>query len=328
TPVHKPAGAAASVQREMMTRYVLTRLLHTIPVLIVTTLLVFVILSFSPSDPAQLVLGLGATQEQLEAMREQLGLNEPLPVRYVKYMAGVLTGDFGVSYTTNRPVAELIGTRLPNTLILAFGSLLLVLLVALPLGIALAVRQNSVFDNVMRVVTLVTAAMPSFWLGLLLILLFSVQLRWLPSSGLDSIKAAILPLVCLSVAGWTVTSRLARASMLDVISQDYIRTARAKGLKERVVLGKHAFRNALLPVVTSVGLMIGQSVGGAVVIEILFGINGVGKLMVDAVRQQDVPTIMGGVLISAVVIAVANLLTDLSYAAIDPRLKTMYDGPA
>ncbi|HLR46476.1 MAG TPA: ABC transporter permease [Deinococcales bacterium] len=311
-----------------MTRYVLTRLLHTIPVLIVTTLLVFVILSFSPSDPAQLVLGLGATQEQLEAMREQLGLNEPLPVRYVKYMAGVLTGDFGVSYTTNRPVAELIGTRLPNTLILAFGSLLLVLLVALPLGIALAVRQNSVFDNVMRVVTLVTAAMPSFWLGLMLILLFSVQLRWLPSSGLDSIKAAILPLVCLSVAGWTVTSRLARASMLDVISQDYIRTARAKGLKERVVLGKHAFRNALLPVVTSVGLMIGQSVGGAVVIEILFGINGVGKLMVDAVRQQDVPTIMGGVLISAVVIAVANLLTDLSYAAIDPRLKTMYDGPA
>lgn len=307
-----------------MTKYILTRLTHIVPVLIVTTLLVFGLLSLSPSDPAQIILGMGATPEQIEMMRGQLGLNDPLLVRYAHYMAGVLQGDLGTSYSTNRPVAELIGARLPNTLILAFGSILLVLIVAIPLGIALAVRQNSIFDNVMRVVTLVTAAMPSFWLGLMLILLFSVQLGWLPSSGLDTFKAAILPLICLSVAGWTVTSRLARASMLDVINQDYIRTARAKGLSQRMVMNKHALRNALLPVVTSMGLMIGQAVGGAVVIEILFGINGVGKLMVDAVRQQDIPTIMGGVLISAVVIAIANLLTDLSYAFIDPRLESMY----
>ncbi len=310
-----------------MTRYVLTRLLHIVPVLIVTTLLVYVLLDRSPGDPAQLILGLGATQQELEMMRDQLGLNDPLLVRYVNYMGGVVTGDLGTSYSTRRPVAEMIGTRLPNTLILAFGSLALIMLVAIPLGIALAVRQNSLFDNVMRVVTLVTAAMPSFWLGLMLILLFSVQLGWLPSSGLDNVGAAILPLVCMSVAGWTVMSRLARASMLDVTSQDYIRTARAKGLAQAVVMRKHALRNALLPVVTSLGLLIGQSVGGAVVIEILFGINGVGKMLVDAVRQQDVPTIMGGVLISAVVIAVANLLTDLSYAVIDPRLKTMYGEP-
>ncbi|MBX3142861.1 MAG: ABC transporter permease, partial [Trueperaceae bacterium] len=154
--------------------------------------------------------------------------------------------------------------------------------------------------------------------------LFSVRLGWLPSSGLDNIKAAIMPLICLSVAGWTVTSRLTRASMLDVVTQDYIRTARAKGLSEAAVNGKHALRNALLPVVTSVGLLVGQSVGGSVVIEILFGINGIGKMMVDAVRQQDVPTIMGGVLIAAVVIAVVNLITDLSYAVIDPRLESMY----
>lgn len=307
-----------------MTKYIFTRLMHIVPVLIVTTLLVFALLSLSPSDPAQVILGMGATPEQIEMLRGQLGLNDPLLLRYVNYMGGVLQGDLGTSYSTNRPVAELISTRLPNTLTLAFGSLLLILVVAIPLGIALAVRQNSVFDNVMRVVTLVTAAMPSFWLGLMLILLFSVQLGWLPSSGLDSLQAAILPLVCLSVAGWTVTSRLARASMLDVINQDYIRTARAKGLSQSVIMNKHALRNALLPVVTSMGLMIGQAVGGAVVIEILFGINGVGKLMVDAVRQQDIPTIMGGVLISAVVIAIANLLTDLSYAFIDPRLESMY----
>lgn len=307
-----------------MTSYALKRLLHIVPVLIATTLLVFWLLSFSPSDPAQLILGLGAESEQLEMMRDQLGLNDPVIVRYARYMGGVLTGDFGTSYSTRRPVSEMIGVRLPNTLILAFGSLLLVLVVAIPLGVALAVRQNSLFDNVMRVVTLLTAAMPGFWLGLMLILLFSVRLGWLPSSGLDNIKAAIMPLICLSVAGWTVTSRLTRASMLDVVRQDYIRTARAKGLSQAAVNGKHALRNALLPVVTSVGLLVGQSVGGSVVIEILFGINGIGKMMVDAVRQQDVPTIMGGVLIAAVVIAVVNLLTDLSYAVIDPRLESMY----
>jgi peptide/nickel transport system permease protein len=307
-----------------MTSYVLKRLMHIVPVLVATTLLVFWLLSLSPSDPAQLILGLGAEPEQLDMMRDQLGLNDPLIVRYARYMGGVLSGDFGNSYSTRRPVAEMIGVRLPNTLILAFGSLVLVLAVAIPLGVALAVRQNSLFDNVMRVVTLLTAAMPSFWLGLMLILLFSVRLGWLPSSGLDNAKAAIMPLICLSVAGWTVTSRLTRASMLDVVRQDYIRTARAKGLPQSVVTRKHALRNAMLPVVTSVGLLIGQSVGGAVVIEILFGINGIGKMMVDAVRQQDVPTIMGGVLIAAVVIAVVNLLTDLSYALIDPRLETMY----
>lgn len=307
-----------------MANYVLKRLLHIVPVLIATTLLVFALLSLSPSDPAQLILGLGAEQEQLDMMREQLGLNDPLLVRYARYMGGVITGDFGNSYSTRRPVAEMIRVRLPNTLILAFGSLVLVLIVAIPLGVALAVRQNSLFDNVMRVVTLLTAAMPSFWLGLMLILLFSVRLGWLPSSGLDNVKAAIMPLICLSVAGWTVTSRLTRASMLDVVRQDYIRTARAKGLPQSAVTGKHALRNALLPVVTSVGLLVGQSVGGAVVIEILFGINGVGKMMVDAVRQQDVPTIMGGVVIAAVVIAVVNLLTDLSYTVIDPRLEAMY----
>ncbi len=216
---------------------------------------------------------------------------------------------------------------MPNTLLLSFGSLFLILIVSIPLGIVLAVNQNSVFDNVMRVVTLVLAAMPGFWLGLMLIILFSVKLGWLPSNGLESVQASIMPLICLSVAGWTTNSRLTRASMLDVIRQDYIRTARAKGLRYGPILRKHALKNALLPIVTSVGMAIGQCVGGSVIIETVFGINGLGKMMVDALRQKDVPTIMSSVIIAAVIIALANLLTDLSYAVIDPRIRSNYVKP-
>lgn len=307
-----------------MSKYILKRLLHIIPVLLGVTFLVFVLLSFSPGDPAQAILGPGAKPEEISMMREQLGLNDNVIVQYVRYMGRVLTGDFGTSYSTKQPVLEMIRIRLPNTLILSFGSLALIFAIAIPLGVLLAVKQNSLFDNVMRVVTLVLAAMPSFWLGLMLIILFSVRLGWLPSNGLNNVKAAIMPLICLSVAGWTTNSRLSRASMLDVIRQDYIRTARAKGLPYGTILRKHALRNALLPIVTAMGMAIGLAVGGSVIIETVFGINGLGKMMVDALRQKDIPTIMASVIISAVIIALANLLTDLSYSLIDPRIRSMY----
>ncbi len=310
-----------------MSKYVFKRLLHIIPVLIGVTFLVFALLSFSPGDPAQAILGVGAKPEELAMMREQLGLNDPVIVQYLRYMGGVVTGNFGTSYSTKQPVLEMIRIRLPNTLILSFGSLLLIFIVAIPLGVVLAIKQNSFFDNVMRVVTLILAAMPGFWLGLMLIILFSVKLGWLPSNGLESAKAAIMPLVCLSVAGWTTNSRLVRASMLDVIRQDYIRTARAKGLPYRRIVRKHALKNALMPIVTSIGMAIGQCVGGSVIIETVFGINGLGKMMVDALRQKDIPTIMASVIISAVIIALANLLTDLSYAFIDPRIRSTYVKP-
>lgn len=274
-----------------------------------------------------MILGVGAKPEELEMMREQLGLNDPMIVQYLRYMGNVLKGDFGTSYTTKQPVSEMIKIRLPNTLLLSFGSIFLIFIIAIPLGILLAVKQNSVFDNVMRVVTLLLAAMPGFWLGLMLILLFSVKLRWLPSNGLESAKACIMPLICLSVAGWTTNSRLVRASMLDVIRQDYIRTARAKGIAYGRILHKHALKNALLPIVTSIGMAIGRCVGGSVIIETVFGINGLGKMMVDALRQKDIPTIMASVIIAAVIIALANLLTDLAYAAVDPRIKSMYVKP-
>jgi peptide/nickel transport system permease protein len=295
-----------------------------IPIVIGVSVIVFLLLSLSPGDPAKMILGLNAKEEELALMREQLGLNDPIPLQYFHYMKNVLIGDFGTSYSTKQSVIEMIAVRLPPTLILSFGSLLTILIVAIPLGIALAVKQNSPFDNIMRVVSLFFAAMPGFWIGILMIILFSVKLGWLPANGFDKPSAMIMPIICSSIAGWAVNSRITRASMLDVIRQDYIRTARAKGLKESVVIRKHALKNALLPTITSVGMAVGGCFGGSVIMEMLFGINGMGKMMIDALRQKDIPTIMAGVIITAVIIAVANLLTDLAYSYVDPRIRSMY----
>ncbi|WP_312118244.1 ABC transporter permease [Brevibacillus reuszeri] len=307
-----------------MSRYILKRLLQMIPIVIGVSVIVFLLLSLSPGDPAKMILGLNAKEEELAMMREQLGLNDPIPVQYFHYMKNVVVGDFGTSYSTKQSVIEMIGVRLPPTLILSFGSLLTILIVAIPLGIALAVKQNSHFDNIMRVVSLFFAAMPGFWIGILMIILFSVKLGWLPANGFDKPSAMIMPIICSSIAGWAVNSRITRASMLDVIRQDYIRTARAKGLKESVVIRKHALKNALLPTITSVGMAVGGCFGGSVIMEMLFGINGMGKMMIDALRQKDIPTIMAGVIITSVIIAVANLLTDLAYSYVDPRIRSMY----
>ena len=307
-----------------MSRYILKRLLQMIPIVIGVSVIVFLLLSLGPGDPAKMILGLNAKEEELALMREQLGLNDPIPLQYFHYMKNVLIGDFGTSYSTKQSVIEMIAVRLPPTLILSFGSLLTILIVAIPLGIALAVKQNSPFDNIMRVVSLFFAAMPGFWIGILMIILFSVKLGWLPANGFDKPSAMIMPIICSSIAGWAVNSRITRASMLDVIRQDYIRTARAKGLKESVVIRKHALKNALLPTITSVGMAVGGCFGGSVIMEMLFGINGMGKMMIDALRQKDIPTIMAGVIITSVIIAVANLLTDLAYSYVDPRIRSMY----
>jgi peptide/nickel transport system permease protein len=307
-----------------MARYILKRLLQMIPIVLGVSLVVFLMLSLSPGDPAKMILGINAKDSEVQQLRGQLGLNDPVPLQYLKYMAKALTGDFGASYTTKQPVLAMIQVRLPATLLLSFGSLLCILLVAIPLGIALAVRQNSLFDNVMRVVSLILAAMPGFWLGLLLILLFAVRLGWLPSNGFDRPAAMVLPILCASTAGWAILSRLTRASMLDVIRQDYIRTARAKGLPPNLVIRRHALKNALLPTLTSVGMSVGACMGGSVIMETLFGINGMGRMMVNALRQKDIPTVMAGVMITAVIIALANLLTDLAYAFVDPRIQSQY----
>lgn len=307
-----------------MWKYIVKRLLQVIPILLAVSVIVFLILSYSPGDPAKLILGMNATEEQLVQLRSQLGLDKPVPIQYLNYMKNLLKGDFGTSYTTKLKVLDMIKVRLPITMTLAFGGLILIYIIGIPLGILLAVKQNSIFDNVARVLSLIMAAMPEFWLGLLLMLLFSVKLHLLPPNGFETPLHWIMPMLCYAVAGWATRSRLARACLLDVIRQDYIRTAKAKGLSERTVIYKHALKNALLPLVTSLGMEIGLCFGGAVVIEELFGINGIGKMLLAALRQKDIPTIMAGVLITAALIALSNLMVDLIYAFIDPRIRSVY----
>ena len=307
-----------------MIRYVFLRLVMIIPILIGVSFFLFMLLSLSPGDPAMISLGSGATDEQLEAFREQTGLNDPVLVQYFNYMKKAVTGDFGISFITRQNVNSMISIRVGNTLILAFASMFLTVLVSLPLGIAMAVKQNSIFDNIMRVVTIIFTSMPQFWLALMMILLFSVHLGWLPSTGFDSLKQMILPVVCLGSGGITMCARTGRSSMLEVKNQDYIRTARAKGLHRGYIIRRHMLKNSLLPMVSVYGRIVATCFSGSVVLETIFGINGMGTMMTNALRQKDVPAIMGCILISACIITVVNLLTDITYAFIDPRIKSKY----
>ena len=307
-----------------MVSYIIKRLLMIIPMLVGVTIFLFFLLALTPGDPAEMALGGNVKQEQIEMFRQQHGLDKPLPIQYLNYMKGVVVGNLGISFYTKQSVTTMIATRVGVTLFLTLTSLALTIIIALLLGIAMAVRQNSFFDNFMRVSTVVLMSMPQFWMALMLMLLFTVRMGWLPSTGLTSVKHAIMPLVCLSLVPITMCARTGRASMLGVLNQDYIRTARAKGLRYQYIIRRHALKNSLLPMVTIYGRMMGNCFAGAVVIEMIFGINGVGKMMTEALRMKDVPAMMGSVIISAVVIIVVNLLTDLVYAFIDPQIKSIY----
>lgn len=310
-----------------MARYVLKRLVLIIPILIAVSVAVFLLLSLSPNDPALLILGANASEADLEMFREQHGLNLPLATQYINYMTGLLKGDMGTSYKTMQDVAYMISLRIGNTMILCGGACLLIAVLGILLGVSMALRQNSFFDNVMRVVVLIFSAMPQFWLGMMLILLLCVHWRLLPPMGdISNFSSMILPWLCTAMGGITVVSRTTRSSMLEIIHQDYIRTARAKGLKEQYIVRRHALKNSLLPIITVLGRYIGASFGGAVVVENVFSINGIGKMMVDALRQKDIPVVMGSVMISALLMAVVNLITDIAYAYVDPRIKSQYVG--
>lgn len=307
-----------------MIKYIIKRILQIIPVLIGVSLLVFFMLSFSPGDPARLALGMNAKPEQIEQFNKENGLDQPVAVQYINYMKNLVTGNLGTSYTTKQSVASMIAVRLPATCILALGSLLLTYLVSIPLGILLAVKQNTWFDDVYRVVALLASSMPAFWLGILLILLFAVHLNILPSTGFSTPMHWILPLLCSCFGSWASSSRYIRSMVLDTIRQDYIRTARAKGTPEKQVLFRHAFKNAMLPLITSIGFSIGNFFGGSIVLEQVFGINAMGRMMLSALREKDIPTVMGGVIITAIMIAVGNLVADLLYGVVDPRIRGMY----
>ena len=308
-----------------MIRYVVKRLIMVIPIMIGVTFFLFMLLTLTPGDPAQTALGSGAKEEQIELFREQNGLNDPTIVQYFNYMRKAVTGDLGISYKTRQPVSVMIAARVGSTLFLALSSMLLTIIVALLLGTFMAIKQNSFFDNFLRVLTVIFTSMPQFWLALMMILLISVNLGWLPSGGLFDLPGDwIMPMVCLSFQGITLCTRTGRSSMIEVLNQDYIRTARAKGLRRNYIIRRHALKNSLLPMVTVYGRIIGTCFSGSVVVEGIFGIPGIGQMMTNALRQKDVPAILGSVIISTFVITIVNLLTDIAYAFIDPRIKSQY----
>ena len=308
-----------------MVRYVIKRIIMIIPILIGVTIFIFVLLSLAPGDPARVALGSLATEEELQLFREQNGLDAPLVMQYINYMLRAVTGDLGTSYTSHQSVNTMISIRVGTTLFLSFTSMFLTIVIALPLGVGMATRQNTLFDNSMRVITIIFTSMPLFWLAMMLILLFTVALNWLPSAGLFRNPGDwIMPIICLACQGITMCARTGRSSMLEVINQDFIRTARAKGLKRRYIIRRHALKNALLPMISVYGRIIATCFSGSVVIESVFGINGIGQMMTYALRQKDIPAVMGSIIISCFVITTVNLLTDVTYAFIDPRIKSQY----
>ncbi|MDW0108736.1 nickel ABC transporter permease [Sporosarcina aquimarina] len=300
--------------------FILKRLAQIIPVILGVTLVVFLIMQMVPGDPAAILAGEGASQETIEQYREDLGLNRPVVEQYLSYVGNVFQGDLGNSLKNKQPVLDEILLRLPITMELAFYSILITIVLGLAAGIISAVKPYSVRDVSVMVIALLGISLPSFWLGLLLMYLFSVKLQWLPVAGWDGPLNIILPALTLGVGGAAIVARMTRSSMLDVIGQDYIRTARAKGLKEHFVIYKHALRNALIPVITVVGLQFGSLLGGTVLVESVFAINGLGRMIVDAIRTRDLPMVQGGVLVASLVFVFVNLLVDVMYRAVNKRI--------
>lgn len=307
-----------------MLKFVLKRILVTIPVLLGVTFIVFSMMYITPGDPARMMLGDLATNEEVVELQEELGLKDPFLTRYLNYLGNVLRGELGTSYSTKQPVASAVLERLPATIKLALFSCLFAIAIGVPIGIISAVRQYSFVDNISRILSLVGISLPNFWLALLLMIFFSVKLGWLPPSGLYGPLYYIMPVISISAVSLATFARMTRSSMLEVIRQDYIRTAHAKGQKKAIIIFKHALPNALIPIVTVVGIQLGTALGGAVVNEQVFAIPGLGKLMVDSIKARDFPMVQGGVLIMAIMFSLLNLLIDLLYAFIDPRIKSQY----
>ena len=308
-----------------MYRYIIKRLLMLIPVLLGVSFVIFTLLYLTPGNPAVQILGEGATPEAVQELSQQLGLNDPFAVRYLNYVKNiVLHGDMGVSYSTHRQVMTEILDRFPTTLALAAFSVAIATVIGVLCGIIAAVKQYSIFDYLATSVALIGASMPNFWAGIMLILLFSVYLKVLPASGFDSPLCWIMPSLTIGAATSASIMRMTRSSMLEVIRQDYIRTARAKGQREKVVVFHHALRNAIIPVLTTIGLSFGHMMGGAVLTESIFGIPGIGNLIVNAIKARDYPLVQGGVLFIAFAFGLVNLLVDIMYAYVDPRIKSQY----
>jgi peptide/nickel transport system permease protein len=309
-------------------KYILKRLFDLVPTLFAVAIITFIITRIIPGDPASVMLGPQASVEDVKELREELGLNDPLHVQFFHYMKDLLTGDLGVSLTYNEPVIGLILERFPNTLILSFSALLIAILIGVPAGIIAAYKQNSLIDYAVMLVSLIGVSMPIFWLGVMLVLYFSVHLGWLPATGMGSpedgmlsfLKYLILPSITLATIPMANFARITRSSMLEVISQEYIKTARAKGLSEFLVVCKHAFKNALTPILTVLGMQISMMLGGAVLTETIYSWPGMGRLIVDAIEKRDFVVVQGTVLFIAVIFILVNLLVDILYKVVNPKI--------
>ena len=311
-----------------MIKIIVKRVLQLIPVLLITMSITFVITRVVPGNPAVSILGPQATAEDIAKMEERMGLNDPLPVQYINYIAGVFTGDLGTSYRYNQPVAGLILEKLPNTLVLALSSLVIALIIGVPVGILSAVKQYSIFDYTAMITALIGVSMPNFWLGLMLVLAFSVNLGWFPVLGMgslanglgDVISHIFLPAVCLSFGSMANFARISRSSMLEVIDQDYMKAVRAKGIREWIVIIKHGFKNAMPPIVTVLGMRISSLMTGAIMVETIFSWPGIGRLIVEAINNNDYEMIQGSVLFMAVLYVLVNLAVDIVYLYINPKV--------
>jgi ABC-type dipeptide/oligopeptide/nickel transport system permease component len=308
-----------------MGRYVFNRLIQLMPVLWLISVIVFAVMHVLPGDPAELMLqgaeGGATTPQRLAEIRQEMGLDDPLLVQYGRFLGNALLGDLGTSIRFRTPVVGLILERFWYTLELALAGLAIALLLGVPLGMIAAVRQNSWTDAGAMSLAYVGASMPVYWLGLILILLFSFTLNWLPPAGADDWRSLVMPAFTLGFVSAGLISRLVRSSMIEVLNEDYIRTSRAKGLTERLVLWRHGLKNALIPVITMVGLQFGAMLAGAVVTETVFSRPGVGRLVVSAILSKDYPLVQGCILFLAVVYLLVNLLVDVAYAWLDPRIR-------
>lgn len=332
-----------------MLKYIAKRILLLIPVLLGVSIIIFAIMRVFSPDPAGIVLGQHATEASMHEWREANGLNEPVVTQYMEYMKGVLTGDFGNSYYTKKPVAKEIFSRFPATIELAICAIIIASFIGILLGVISAVKKNSMIDNISMIISLVGVSMPIFWLGILLIILFSGTLGWLPAQGrietllrpqnvtglyiidsliagntdslVSTLKHLVLPSAALAMYSMAIIARMTRSTMLETLSQDYIRTAKAKGIAEGVVIRKHALSNAMIPIVTVIGIQLGYLLGGAMLTETVFAWPGIGKYTVEAIMKSDFPIVQGVVLLIAFIFVIMNLVVDIIYAFLDPRIR-------
>ena len=304
-----------------MVKYVIKRLLQLIPMLLVLSLIVFLMVRMIPGDPVKNMLGIDVPQEMVEIERERLGLNDPYPVQYIRFLGELLRGDLGTSIVTGNPVAEELASRYPNTLILAAGGIVVASIVGILFGILAAVFHNRFWDNFIMALSMLAVSTPSFFLALILMLVFTLHLGWLPSMGSITPQRMVLPIVTLGTQAVGFIARTTRSSMLDIISQDYIRTSRSRGIPSTVIVFSHTLTNAMIPILTAIGLRFGSLLAGSAIVETVFSIKGVGRFVVDSVSKRDYPAVQGCILVLAVTFVVVNTAVDLIYALVDPRIK-------